>query len=280
MNSGRDLNIKLMRTMAKLSDAEDTLKRWRAELEIVASKGGHNLCHIWIPDLLKRTLGHTGNFPDPDKMTKEEFKIGCKFYQDDIFGPDKVSPCFGKMFNRQAVFLDRDGTVIESVSRPDFVKKITAPFSEDELKFVPKAYLALSRLKDEGFLRILVTDQPDVRHGYMGEKIWQKIQSRVKDTLGFDDIFMCRHLREDNCPLKKPSPMMLRAAADKWGIDLSRSWMIGDTDQDMKTGRAAGCKVVLIDHFYNSTLRESEYDHRVCNLMEAVELIISKQKQC
>lgn len=89
MESERDLNIKLMRTMAKLSDAEDMLKRWQAELEIVASKGGHNLCHIWIPDLLKRTLGHTGNFPDPDGMTKEEFKLGCKFYQDDIFGPDK-----------------------------------------------------------------------------------------------------------------------------------------------------------------------------------------------
>lgn len=278
MDSQQDLNIKLMRTMAKLSDAEDTLKRWRTELEVVASKGGHNLCHIWIPELLKRTLGHTGNFPDPEKLTKEEFKLGCKFYQDDIFGPDKIPLCSGKMFNRSAVFLDRDGTVIESVHRPDFVKKITAPFREDELKFVPKAYLALSRLKEEGLLRILVTDQPDVAHGYMEEKIWQRIQSRVKDTLGFDDIFMCRHRREDNCPLKKPSPLMLQAAADKWGIDLSKSWMIGDTEQDMKTGQAAGCGVVLIDHSYNSTLRESEYDHRAHTLMEAVEFIVNQGK--
>lgn len=279
MNSERDLNVKLMRTMAKLSDAEDTLKRWRAELEIVASKGGHNLCHIWIPELLKRTIGYTGNFPDLEKLTKEEFKYGCKFYQDDIFGPDKIPLCSGKMFNRSAVFLDRDGTVIESISRPDFVKKITAPFREDELNFVPKAYLALSRLEEEGLLRILVTDQPDVTHGYMDEKIWQRIQNRVKDTLGFDDIFMCRHRREDNCPFKKPSPLMLQSAADKWGIDLSGSWMIGDTDQDMKTGRAAGCRVILIDHFYNSNLKESDYDYRVYSLMEAVEFIINKQKQ-
>jgi len=279
MESERDLNIKLMRTMAKLSDAEDTLKRWRAELEIVASKGGHNLCHIWIPELLKRTLGHTGNFPDPEKLTKEQFKLSCKFYQDDIFGPDKVPPCSGKMFNRQAVFLDRDGTVIESISRPDFVKKITAPFLENELKFMPKAYLAVSKLKDEGFLRILVTDQPDVRHDYLEEKIWRRIQNRVQDTLGLDDIFMCRHLRDDNCPLKKPSPLMLQAAADKWGIDLSQSWMVGDTEQDMKTGRAAGCKVVLISWEYNMGLKDSEYDHRAGSLMEAVDIIISSKKQ-
>src|SRR3989338_8122320 len=279
MESEKDLNIKLMRTMAKLSDAEDALKRWRAELEIVASKGGHNLCHIWITEILKRTLGHTGNFPDPKKLTKEQFKLSCKFYQDDIFGLDKVPLCSGKMFDRQAVFLDRDGTVIESIHRPDFVKKITAPFLEDELKFMPKAYLAVSKLKDEGFLRILVTDQPDVRHDYLEEKIWRRIQNRVQDTLGLDDIFMCRHLRDDNCPLKKPSPLMLQAAADKWGIDLSQSWMVGDTEQDMKTGRAAGCKVVLISWEYNMGLKDSEYDHRAGSLMEAVDIIISSKKQ-
>lgn len=89
-----ELNIKLMRTMAQLSDAEDTLKRWRAELEIVASKRGHNLCHIWIPDLLKRTLGHTGNFPDPDGMTEEEFEQGCDDYRTCIFKAlrEKIKP--------------------------------------------------------------------------------------------------------------------------------------------------------------------------------------------
>lgn len=80
-----ELNLKLMNTKALLSDAGDTVKRWRTELEIVASKEGHNLCHIWIPDLLKRTLGHTGNFPDPDGMTEEEFRQGCEEYRTCIF---------------------------------------------------------------------------------------------------------------------------------------------------------------------------------------------------
>ena len=55
-----ELNIELMRALARLSDAEDTIKRWRAELDIVASKSSHNLCHIWIPNLLNNTIGHTG----------------------------------------------------------------------------------------------------------------------------------------------------------------------------------------------------------------------------
>src|SRR3989338_1270422 len=80
-----ELVADLMRKSAQLSDAEDTIKRWQAELEIVASKTGHNLCHIWIPDLLKKTLGHTGGFPDPENMTREEFEYGCKIYQDVIF---------------------------------------------------------------------------------------------------------------------------------------------------------------------------------------------------
>ena len=87
----RELNIKLMRTLAQLSDAEDTLKRWRAELEIVASKGNHNLCHIWIPGLLRNTIGHTGGFPDLEGTTREEFDQGCKAFQDDIFGLSQAS---------------------------------------------------------------------------------------------------------------------------------------------------------------------------------------------
>ena len=190
-----------------------------------------------------------------------------------------------KMFNRRAVFLDRDGTLIESIHRPGFPensphkKEITAPFKEDELKLTPDVYFALSRLKEARFLRIMVTNQPDVAHGYMGYGVWRKIQKKVVDTLGLDDVFMCRHRAEDNCPFKKPSPLMLQSAADKWGIDLSQSWMIGDTDIDMQTGRAAGCRVVLVDHFYNSMLSESTHDHRANSLMGAVEFVIDQQKQ-
>ena len=80
-----ELNIALMRTKADLSDAEDTIKRWRVELEIVASKGGHNACHIWIPELLKKTLGHTGQFIDPENLSPEQFAEGCVVFHGDRF---------------------------------------------------------------------------------------------------------------------------------------------------------------------------------------------------
>ncbi|MDO8495871.1 MAG: HAD-IIIA family hydrolase [bacterium] len=281
MESEKDLNIKLMRTMAKLSDAEDTLKRWRAELEIVASKGGHNLCHIWIPELLKRTLGHMGNFPDPEKLTKEQFKLGCKFYQDDIFGADKVPLCSGKMFNRQAVFLDRDGTLIKAVHRPNFPeysshkKEITAPFQYEELVFEPNVHKALAMLKTAGFLRIMITNQPDVAHGYMSEEEWQKIHTKVITTLDLDDFHMCRHTSESGCPFHKPSPTMLLSMADRWGINLSESFMIGDTDTDMKAGKSAGCGTILIDKFYNSGV---EADWRAADLLSAAIVAILTQQ--
>lgn len=192
-----------------------------------------------------------------------------------------------KMFGRKAVFLDRDGTVIESIHRPGFPegeakkKEITAPFTLDEYSLVPGAYSARDKLRNHGFLVILVTNQPDVAHGYMDEDSWRKIQKRVEDTLGLDDIFMCRHRAEDNCPFKKPSPLMLRAAADKFGIDLSRSWMVGDTDTDMQTGRAAGCRVILIDKplpLYNQNLGSSDYEYRASNILDAVDYIIDKSK--
>ncbi|OGN03862.1 MAG: hypothetical protein A2655_01225 [Candidatus Yanofskybacteria bacterium RIFCSPHIGHO2_01_FULL_43_42] len=171
------------------------------------------------------------------------------------------------MFNRRAVFIDRDGTVIEAVHRPDFHKKITAPFNEDELRFVPNVYSDLQRLKEMKFLRILVTNQPDVAHGYMDEDVWRRIQKRIEHTFGFDDVFMCRHRDEDKCPFKKPSPLMLLSAADKWGIDLGQSYMIGDTEADVLSGKMAGCRTILIDMFYN---KDVSPDIRVASFADAV----------
>ncbi len=179
------------------------------------------------------------------------------------------------MFKRRAVFIDRDGTVIEAIYRPNDDKKITAPYNPRELKFVPRVYPNLGRLKENEFLRILVTNQPDVAHGHMSEEDWTAIHKRVTDTLGFDDVFMCRHRTEDNCPFKKPSPLMLLAAADKWGIDLSKSWMIGDTNQDMQAGLDAGCRVILINREYNSSLRKGyDYNLGVNSFEEAVNKIL------
>lgn len=81
------LTVDLMRKSAEASEAQEILKRWRTELEILADQQGHNLCWAGVPRLLKNTIGHTGKYPDLENVTRGEFEIGCRAYQDDIFGP-------------------------------------------------------------------------------------------------------------------------------------------------------------------------------------------------
>ena len=174
------------------------------------------------------------------------------------------------MFSRKAVFLDRDGTLIDIIHRPDFDKKFTAPFTYDELRFVPRVKEVLEFLKRQGFMRIMITNQPDVANGYMNESEWHRIHCEVLDVLRPDDFFMCRHTSDDNCPFKKPSPFMLKAAADKWGINLSQSYMVGDTKVDMEAGKAVGCKTVLIRTSYNA---DAKGDFEITKLADMIELL-------
>lgn len=154
---------------------------------------------------------------------------------------------------KRAVFLDRDGVIND-------LGDGHAPFKYDEFKIKNGVRGALDGLGRIGFLRILITNQPDVAYGNMSRVDYDKIMADVK-KLPLDDIFVCQHRRDDGCECKKPKPGMLLQAAKKWGIDLQKSFMVGDSKSDIKAGQAAGCKTVLIDGV------------RVKNLSEAVRYI-------
>lgn len=160
-----------------------------------------------------------------------------------------------EMFDKRAIFLDRDGAMIDAVHRPDFHKPITAPFNYSELRFVPRVNDVLNYFEHLGFMTIMITNQPDVALGYAERSEWNKIHSSVINYLELDDFYMCRHTSDQNCPCKKPLPGMLITASDKWGIDLNSSYMVGDTIADIGAGKAAGCKTVLIRKFYNIDCR-------------------------
>lgn len=171
---------------------------------------------------------------------------------------------------RRAVFLDRDGTVVEAVLRPDTEKPVTAPFVFSELVFIPGAREIIESLKKRGFLVIMVTNQPDVRHGYMLEFEWNRIHEAVLVQLPFDDFSICRHLASDNCPRKKPLPGMLFDLADKWNIDLKTSWMVGDTSSDTLAGSRAGCRTVLIDRDYNLGVGAHEHVKHLNDILDVI----------
>ncbi|MBI2989742.1 MAG: HAD-IIIA family hydrolase [Candidatus Magasanikbacteria bacterium] len=173
---------------------------------------------------------------------------------------------------RRAVFLDRDGVINETIDRGEHFEvlgkkvRFSPPFFYHEFHLRDGVKEALERMGELGYLRILVTNQPDRAYGMITEEEYQKIMAVVA-ALPFDDIFVCPHTRYDNCACKKPKPGMLLEAGKKWGIDFSRSYIIGDTKADTEAGEAVGSKTVLIDYSYNKDLVS---DIRVNGLLDAI----------
>jgi D-glycero-D-manno-heptose 1,7-bisphosphate phosphatase len=158
-----------------------------------------------------------------------------------------------------AIFLDRDGTLNELV--PDPVSgQPESPLHVGDVKLIPGAAQAAKRLSDAGWRLIGVSNQPAAAKGTVSLAELGQVQARVlKLTAGFgvefDDFLVCHHHPNGvvielsgECECRKPKPGLLLKAAAQHGIDLSASWMIGDTDADVLAGQAAGCHTVLLEH--------------------------------
>jgi D-glycero-D-manno-heptose 1,7-bisphosphate phosphatase len=144
---------------------------------------------------------------------------------------------------KKAIFLDRDGVLNKLIIRDG---KAQAPYSLEEFALFPGVVTALSMIKANGFLTIIVTNQPDVARGWIKKENVELINNKIKEILPIDDIKICYHTNTDNCLCRKPMPGMLLSAAAEWGIDLSASYMIGDRYGDVAAGVKAGCKTILV----------------------------------
>lgn len=172
----------------------------------------------------------------------------------------------------RAVFLDRDGVINPAIARGAPVDPeggtYTAPFTPDEFSIFPGVGEAIQAAKEAGFLVILVTNQPDVGYGNMTETDFEAIMAKT-ECLGFDEILVCRHGRDEGCSCKKPKPGLILEAAQKREINLAESYMIGDTASDIGAGKAAGCRTILIARPYNAEV-EREADLVAHSLPEAI----------
>ena len=126
-----------------------------------------------------------------------------------------------------------------------------------------------------GFLRILVSNQPDIAYGTLPQGEHERIMSDIV-TLPLDDIFLCLHGRGEGCSCKKPKPGMLVSAAKKWNILLENSFIVGDDKADMEAGSAAGCRTILVRTGYNST---AACDYSVGSLLDAAVFIRSHERR-
>jgi D-glycero-D-manno-heptose 1,7-bisphosphate phosphatase len=178
--------------------------------------------------------------------------------------------------SHRAVFLDRDGVLNEAVIRNG---KPTAPWSPEELVIARGARELLGQLKGEGFLLIVVTNQPDVRRGQTSQTAVEQIHRKLSRELPLDDFFTCLHDDSDGCSCRKPLPGLLRQAAAKYEIELGSSYLIGDRWRDVDAGAAAGCRTVLIDLGYRERSSSHSPNKKVGSLAEAVHWILSQEEQ-
>lgn len=173
---------------------------------------------------------------------------------------------------RRAVFLDRDGVLNRAVVRDN---KPFSPASLAELEIVPEAGAVLARLKEAGYLLIVVTNQPEVARRTITREQVAEINEALAAALPIDDFFVCPHDNEDACGCRKPLPGLLLEAAGRYGIDLPSSFMIGDRWRDIDAGAAAGCRTVLLDSGYNERSPSAAPDTRVASVREAAEWILA-----
>lgn len=172
---------------------------------------------------------------------------------------------------KKAVFLDRDG-VINKVIIID--GKPFSPRRLEEFIVLDGVTNVLEKIKKEGFLNIVITNQPDIARHLISLDNIDKMHRFIKENLPIDDIFMCAHDDKDNCNCRKPKPGMLFEAAKKWSIDLKSSFLVGDQERDIKAGENAACTTILIDYPYNKGVVS---DFRVNDLQMASEIILGRK---
>lgn len=176
----------------------------------------------------------------------------------------------GRLSGRPAVFLDRDGVLNESFVGADGVSRPPAGLAEFAL--VDGAAEACRSLGALGFLRIVVTNQPDVARGTQRREVVEAIHQRLREGVQVDDIRVCYHDDDDLCDCRKPKPGLLVSAAQDWGIDMTASFMIGDRWRDVEAGQGAGCTTILIDT-HETRPFTIEPSVRVDSLARAVEWV-------
>jgi D-sedoheptulose 7-phosphate isomerase len=174
---------------------------------------------------------------------------------------------------RSAVFLDRDGVLNEAVVRNG---KPHPPAAAADMRIPTGTADALARLKERDFLLLVVTNQPDVARGTQQRQAVEEMGRRLRAELPLDDVLTCYHDDQDGCDCRKPRPGLMTSAAQRYGIDLSHSYLIGDRWRDIDAGSNAGCKTVWIDRGYAERAPASVPDARVGSLPEAVDWILAR----
>ncbi len=188
---------------------------------------------------------------------------------------DIVSKIFdiSKKPNIKAIFMDRDGTINDN--KEGYIHKI------EDFEFLPGVLPSLKKLSKTEYHLIIVTNQSGVGRGKFSHNDFQKLSNWMVDALKkekikIDKIYHCPHHPEDNCGCRKPGIGLFLHAVEDFGINLSKSWLIGDNEKDVLTGREANIKTIKIGDRMNQNLK-LEPNYYASNFQEAADIILSKE---
>jgi heptosyltransferase-2 len=166
--------------------------------------------------------------------------------------------------DKPAVFFDRDGTLCKDM---EYINKYDNLYIFEDIDSV-------NLLKEKGFKLIGVTNQSGIARGFIDERFVKEVNNIFIKQYGFDDFYYCPHHPDDNCSCRKPEPEMLFRARVHHGINLKKSYVIGDKESDMLLAKAVGAKGILVQ---TGNAKDSQYaDFIAKNMQEAVHQIIQK----
>jgi histidinol-phosphate phosphatase family protein len=185
----------------------------------------------------------------------------------------------------KTVFMDRDGVINKDPGGWTKYNYVTTPV---EFKFIPGATEALEKLKNAGYRVIVISNQAGVSKGYFSREQLKAVDGHmlkeVKKAGGrIEESFYCIHRDEDNCNCRKPKAGLLEMAAKKYKVKTKNAYFIGDTEADMKAGKAAGAKTILVLSGKAAPGEEKKWpqkpDHVFKDLFEAVNWLLAKDKR-
>lgn len=174
----------------------------------------------------------------------------------------------------RAIFLDRDGTInagIPTYERVDSIEKV---------ELLPNSIEGLALLSSLDYLFFFVTNQAGIAEGLITEADFDAINNEVlrqiePSGIKITEIYVCPHGEQSDCACRKPKPGLLVRAAEKYGIDLAGSWMIGDRLTDIKTGMNAGTKTILVQT--GSVTDAPEATYVAADLLDAARFLAAQQ---
>lgn len=140
---------------------------------------------------------------------------------------------------KKAIFLDRDGTLnFDSIDA----------YKLEDLRVLPWVAQWLHRLKAAGYLLIIISNQSSIGRWLCTYEDFLRFTNAIADDVGiqFDAIYCCPHKKDEGCPCRKPKIQQLIQAQQKFSINFSQSYFIGDKDTDMQCGRTAGCRTIFL----------------------------------